>query len=95
MPVKHGFDYRLATFSTQISSGQITREEALKQLEALPYNPETIENEKVFICKKLQISPEEFDQILQTKPLTYKDFPNSKKAIKFVYRTYRFLFPKK
>ncbi len=95
MPVKYGFDYRRATFSTQICSGQITREEALEHLKTLPYNPETIENEKGFICKKLQISPAEFDQILQKKPLTYKDFPNSKKAIKFVYRTYRFLFPKK
>ncbi|MNU81219.1 hypothetical protein D3C71_708760 [compost metagenome] len=95
MPVKHGFDYRLATFSTQICSGQITRKEALIHLQSLPYNPETIETEKAFICKKLQISPEEFDQILQKKPLTHKDFPNSKKAIKFVYRTYRFLFPKK
>lgn len=95
MPIKYGFDYRRATFSTQICSGQITREEALEHLKTLPYNPETIENEKGFICKKLQISPAEFDQILQKKPLTYKDFPNSKKAIKFVYRTYRFLFPKK
>lgn len=95
MPVKYGFDYRRATFSTQICSGQITREEALEELKTLPYNPESIENEKGFICKKLRISPEEFDQILQKKPLTHKDFPNSKKAIKFVYRTYRFLFPKK
>lgn len=95
MPVKYGFDYRRATFSTQICSGQITREEALEELKNLPYDPDTIENEKAFICKKLQISTTEFNQILRKKPLTYTDFPNSKKSIKFVYRTYRFLFPKK
>jgi N-acetyl sugar amidotransferase len=95
MPVKYGFDYRLATFSTQICSNQITRDEALEQLEALPYNPETIEKEKNFICKKLQISVEEFDSLLKQKPFTYKDFPNSKKRINFVYNVYRFLFPKK
>lgn len=95
MPVKYGFDYRLATFSTQICAGQLTREEALEQLKSLPYNPDTIEKEKQFICKKLQISIDEFNEILEKKPLTYKDFPNSKKAIKFVYRSYRLLFPNK
>lgn len=95
MPVKFGFDYRRATLSTQICSGQTTRQEALEQLKSLPYNVETIEREKYFICKKLQISLEEFDFILQQKPLTHKDFPNSKKRINFVYSVYRFLFPKK
>lgn len=95
MPVKYGFDYRLATFSTQICSNQITRDEALEQLKSLPYNPETVGREKNFICKKLQISSEEFDSILKQPPLTYKDFPNSKKRITFVYNVYRYLFPKK
>jgi hypothetical protein len=95
MPVKYGFDYRLATFSTQICSNQISREEALEQLKSLPYNPETIEKEKLFIRKKLQLSVEEFDLILTQRPLTHKDFPNSKKRINFVYNVYRFLFPKK
>jgi len=95
MPVKYGFDYRLATFSTQICSGQITREEAIEKLKSLPYNPESVEQEKQFICKKLQLSPEDFETILQQKPFTYKDFPNSKKQINFVYGVYRFLFPKK
>ena len=95
MPVKYGFDYRRATFSTQICANQITREEALDQLQLLPYNTETIGREKVFICKKLQISPEEFDSILNQKPLTYKNFPNSKKRINFVYGVYRLLFSKK
>lgn len=95
MPVKYGFDYRRATFSTQICANQITRDEALEQLKSLPYDPETIETEKNFICKKLQLSIDELDEILRQKPLTYKDFPNSKKEINFVYNTYRFLFPKK
>lgn len=95
LPVKYGFDYRLATFSTQICSNQITRDEALEQLKSLPYDPETIEKEKYFICKKLQISVEEFDLMLKQRPLTYKDFPNSKKRINFVYSIYRFLFSKK
>jgi N-acetyl sugar amidotransferase len=95
MPVKYGFDYRRATFSTQICSGQLTREEALDKLKLLPYNGETIEQEKAYICKKLQLAPEDFEHILRQRPLTYKDFPNSKKRITFVYGIYRFLFPKK
>lgn len=95
MPVKYGFDYRLATFSTQICSNQITRDQALELLKSPPYNSENIEKEKYFICKKLQISPEELNFILQQKPLTHKDFPNSKKWINFVYGVYHLLFPKK
>jgi hypothetical protein len=37
MPEKYNMDYRRATFSSQIVSGQISREKALKELKKLPY----------------------------------------------------------
>jgi glucose-6-phosphate 1-dehydrogenase len=85
-------DYRRATFSSQIVSGQIKREEALRQLKELPYNPEKIEDDKSFIAKKYNISKDDLNMYLALPPKTYKDFPNQKKLITFVYNVYRKLF---
>lgn len=95
LPVKHNIDYRKDTYSTQICAGQITREDALKKLESLPYDQKTIQNDKEYVCKKLKISLEEFEEIMQRPPRNYTHFPNKEKWIKFVHKTYKFLFPKK
>jgi len=92
MPTKYNMDYRRATFSSQIVSGQIKREEALRQLKELPYNPEKIEDDKSFIAKKYNISKDDLNMYLALPPKTYKDFPNQKKLITFVYNVYRKLF---
>jgi N-acetyl sugar amidotransferase len=89
MPTKYDMDYRRATYSSQIVSGQITREEALNKLKPLPYNPENIDSDKQFIAKKYGISVEELEKYLSLPPKTYKDFPNDKKLIEWFYRLYR------
>lgn len=92
MPVKYNFDYRLATYSSLIVSGQLTREDALTKLQTSPFNPDAIEEEKKFICKKLGIELSEFESILNGPKLTYKDFPNNKKFIQLVHAVYNKLF---
>ncbi|HOK39238.1 MAG TPA: N-acetyl sugar amidotransferase [Bacteroidales bacterium] len=89
MPVKYNMDYRRATLSSQIVSGQITRNKALQILENLPYNPEKIEIEKNYIAKKYGISRQELDKYLNLPPKTYKNFPNQKKLIMMMYDLYR------
>jgi N-acetyl sugar amidotransferase len=95
MPTKYQFDYRLATLSTQICAGQITREAALETLRKPVFEPEKVALEKQYICKKLGITLEEFDQFMQSPPLTYKQFPNSEKRLLFIFSIYKWLFPKK
>jgi N-acetyl sugar amidotransferase len=94
MPVKYNMDYRRATYSSQIISGQITREEALEKLKPLPYNPEKIEEDKRYIAKKYGISLEELEVYLNLPPKTYKDFPNDKKLIDWFYAIYTKFFAK-
>lgn len=91
MPVKYNMDYRRATLSSQIVSGQITREKALKILENIAYDPEKIDSEKDYIAKKYRLSRQELDKYLNLPPKTYKDFPNQKKLIIFMHDLYRFL----
>jgi len=86
---KFGIDYRRATFSTQICSGEMTREEALRILFEKPYDTVKIEDEKEYISKKLSISSKELENILALPPKTYKDYPNNKKILEIIYNTYR------
>lgn len=95
MPTKFGFDYRRATYSSQICSGKMTRDEALTRLKSLSFDESKIKNEKEYISKKLKISSTEFETILSKKPQTYRDFPNSEKWIEFVHSVYKNLYPKK
>lgn len=89
MPTKYNMDYRCATFSSQIVSGQISREEALRELERPPYDEAKIANDKMFVAQKLGISTEELDSFLKLPPKTYINFPNSKKQIEWFYAVYR------
>lgn len=89
MPVKYNMDYRRATLSSQIVSGQITRVAALKEIQSLPYVSEKIEADKLYIAKKYNISIDELNQYLNLPPKTYKDFPNQKELILKFYNWYR------
>lgn len=89
MPTKFNMDYRRATLSSQIVSGQTDRIIALQQLETLPYDEAKVEDDKNYIAKKFNISRSELDSYLSAEPKTYKDFPNKKSLIEFVYRTYK------
>lgn len=91
---KFGIDYRRATFSSQICTGEISREEALNELTKLPYKAEVVEKEKQYIAKKLSISLEEFEEIINTSPKYYRDYPNDEKKLKFIYDTYRKVYKK-
>lgn len=91
---KFGIDYRRATLATQICTGEIKRELALKELEALPYNDKKVNIEKEYIAKKLGISIDDFEKIINLPPKWYTDYPNDEKRLNFIYDVYRKLFKK-
>jgi N-acetyl sugar amidotransferase len=74
---RFGIDKRRAHLSSLICSSQITREEALKELNHNPYeNAELLRQDLEYIPKKLGISVKEFEKIMlePTHPHTY--YPN-------------------
>lgn len=91
LPVKFGLDYRKATLSTQICTGEVLREAALRVLEHPPYEKLDLPAEKQYISKKLGITPEELDAIIAAPPRRYSDYPNDEKRLDLVYRLYRWL----
>jgi N-acetyl sugar amidotransferase len=92
LPEKFGIDYRNATFSTQICAGEISRDEALQELKKPPFDLSKIKEDTEYLCTKLCITPEEFNAIMKLPPKSYKDYPNNKKWLEFVYGVYRKLF---
>jgi len=92
LPKKFSLDYRKATLSSQICAGEITREKALEALDKPLYSEEDIEREKVYIAKKLRISKEELDEIIDLPGKYYNEYPNDEKRLEFIYKIYRKYF---
>lgn len=85
LPTKFGVDKRKAHLSTLINSGQISREDALKELEKPPYPEHQLQEDKEFILKKLDLSETEFDQIMKLPIKKHTDYPS------FYNRHYKWL----
>lgn len=78
LPKKFGFDRNRAWMSTLILSGQITREEALKELAKGFYSSEKeMEEEKDYVIKKLGISDDEFKRIMALPVKRHIDYPSN------------------
>lgn len=77
LPHKFGYDTRKNVLSNEILVGTMTRDEALKILERPPYDPEQAELDKAYVAKKLGITTEEFDEIINQPNKTPADYKNS------------------
>lgn len=74
-PKKFGVDKRTSHLSSMIISGQLTREEALKQyLEEPIYDEEMMAGYIAYIKKQLKISDQEFDEIMSAPSHQHSDY---------------------
>lgn len=76
LPTKFGFDKRKAHLSNLIMNGEITRDEALKQLQEPLYDPDELIRDKEYFCEKMSISIEEFEQIMEKPAKSFWDYPS-------------------
>jgi len=86
LPNKFGYDKRRCYDSSLILTGQMTREEALRDLEQQPYDKAIAMEDKKYICEHLGISEEQMDDFFALPNKTFRDYRNSftmiNKAIK-------------
>lgn len=99
-PVKFKMDRRKVNYSAKIRLGLMNRDEALNLLNKEIRSEDAIREDKMYICRKLEISPTEFDEILNLPIKSYNNFNTNffiKQLIsKLVHKIYTFpLFPKK
>ncbi len=90
LPTKFGYDKRRAHLTSMILAGQITREESLKELEKPLYDGKELQEHLIYVPKKLGISKEEFEEIMNTPPRKYEEF--SPKFPKVIYKLENKLF---
>lgn len=74
LPLKFGFDKRRPHLASLIVSGQMTREDALAKLEEPLYEPQELEIDIAYFCKKLRITRAQFDGFIQAPNHNYDDF---------------------
>ena len=74
LPKKFNIDKRKTELSALIRSGQIKREDALKEINSAPYqyDPAVVE----YTINKLGLTKEEFDKIMNSPNKTHDDYPN-------------------
>lgn len=74
LPEKFKIDKRKAHLSTLICSGQMTKQEALQELEQPLYPEAELKQDKEYVLKKLRLSEAAFEAILKTPPRAHGDF---------------------
>lgn len=73
-PVYIGHDIRRPHLSSLVVSGQMTRDEALEAMEEPLYDPVELERDLNYLAKKLGISRDELNEILQRPKHRHSDF---------------------
>ncbi len=88
---KFGIDKRIITFSAQVRSGIITRNEALDILSRPPLSDEELKSDRLYVMKKLNLSEREFQEIMELPPRSVFDYPSYYPLIKRFTRLARTL----
>lgn len=83
LPTRFGYDMRRRELSSLILTGQMTREEALSQLEQPPLESATVEQEFNYIATKLGISAEQLRRYHQMPKKFYWDYRNQRRLFEW------------
>lgn len=93
LPTRFNYDKRKAHLSSLIVSGLITRERALQEMEKELYSESQLREDKEFIAKKLKLSVQELDDLINM-PLKYHEmYPSNEKLYRFVKGIYSTVKP--
>jgi len=76
LPIKFGIDKRRAHLSSLIMSGQVAREEALEELQKPIADPATLYEDRIYVTKKLNLTPAEFEAIMSLPVKSYHAYRN-------------------
>jgi len=77
LPVKYGYDLRRPYISALILSGQMTREQALNEIEQPTAPEKMLKDDLEYVIKKLNLTSDEFNQIMTAPAKSFSDYPNN------------------
>lgn len=75
LPTKFGIDKRKVHLSALIRNGEISRTEALKELQQPLYDDDALRRDKAYVLKKLGFSEDEFDSMMAEAPVPHEHYP--------------------
>ncbi len=81
LPKKFNVDKRRAHLSSLIISEQISRQEAINELEKPLYDDNKLREDKAYFLKKLELTEKEFDDIMKLPVKSHLFYPSYKKKI--------------
>jgi len=76
LPEKFGIDKRIITLSALIMNGEISKEQALKELIQDPYNTEDMQYDKEYVLKKLEMTNKVFEECFSKPNKFYFNYPS-------------------
>lgn len=77
LPRKFGIDKRYGHLSDLINAGQIDRASALREVAEPPYALDLQEQDRDYVIRKLELTPQEFDEIMVAPRRSFRDFKNN------------------
>ena len=86
LPKKFGFEKRRAHLSSLIWSNQVSRQDALLEISKPQVSNKELEEDIEYLCKKLEFTKKEFDEIMNRSPKSHFDYPNHQKVYDFIDR---------
>lgn len=75
LPTKFGYDKRRPHFSSLIVSGQMTRDEAIIKLLEPLYEPQELEVDIDYFCKKMRITNKQFNEFINAPKHYHTELP--------------------
>ena len=81
LPEKFNIDKRRIHLSDLIKSGQITRDQALIEMEKPVYDKNLLIQDMEFVKKKLGLNDKGFDSIMKAPIKSFRDYPNNEKWV--------------
>lgn len=82
LPQKFGYDKRKVHLSALIRNKEITRADALAELQKPAYDPNELRVDKEFVLKKLGFTESEFDAIMKEPAKHHLDYPSDEWVFK-------------
>lgn len=90
LPKKFFVDKRRLHLSTLVASGQMDRDEALKDLEGIPYPAvESLEEDKRYFLKKMGWSPEQLANYIAAPSVQHSEYPSEKPGWDYLLSIYK------
>lgn len=86
LPVKFGYDKRKAHLASLVVAGEMTRADALAELEKPLYTENELADDKYFVAKKLGITVSELDELVYASPKHYLDYKHNQNRAQIYYK---------